>query len=156
MGIEIVFFIKALFFGLAAITLIPKELYKKFFIYGLIFGGLGDFLIVAVAGGILHHFEYRQMGVFNLFNMTSFWTPIAWVFVKMFFLYGLPVRRLFFLLYVPCFGFFGYCVGLVLQNFGLFHYFGVYKYIAPFILTGWFGFSAWAYLKLENIELKKS
>ena len=39
-GKEIVFFYKALIFGIAALVLIPKQLYKKFFIYGLIYGGI--------------------------------------------------------------------------------------------------------------------
>lgn len=139
---------------MAAVILIPKELYRKFLIYGLIFGGIGDFLFVLFGSKIFHLFEYRQMGFFNLFDMVSFWTPIAWMFVLMFFFYGLPVRRIFLYLYVPSFGFYGYCVGLVLQNFGLFQYNGAYQYFALLVLTGWFAFSAWAYLKLENIELK--
>lgn len=42
MGIEIVFLIKAIFFGLAAIIIIPRELYKKYLVYGLLLGALVD------------------------------------------------------------------------------------------------------------------
>lgn len=151
MGIEIVFLIKAIFFGFAAIILIPKEKYRKFLVYGLIFGGIGDILLILIVGRLLGGFQYRNLGVFNILNVTSFWSPLAWMFVKMFFFYGLPLRKHFFYLYILAFGFFGYCVGLVLENFGLFHYSGIYRYLAPFVLTGWFYLAAWLYMKLEKI-----
>jgi hypothetical protein len=42
---------------------------------------------------------------------------------------------------------------IMLQNFGLFKYIGIYKYFAPLVLTGWFGGAAWAYIKAEKITL---
>ena len=51
-GKEIFFFYKALFFGLVAVIFIPKELYKKYFIYGLLFGGLGDYIMTITFGKI--------------------------------------------------------------------------------------------------------
>jgi hypothetical protein len=84
MGIEIVFLIKAVFFGMAAIIIIPKELYKKYLVYGLFLGALVD-TMVTILGKFLNLFKYKNMGVFNILDLYSFWTPLAWVFVIMFF-----------------------------------------------------------------------
>lgn len=154
MGREMIYLYKALFFGLAALILIPKEYYRKYLIYGLLFGAIADVLLIWIIGGIFHGFEYRHMGQFNVFNLFSFWTPLAWMFAFMFFFYCLPTRKLFFYLYVFTFGLFGYMVGLVLHNFGLFEYYGIYKYFAPFIINGWFLAAAFAYLKAEKIQLR--
>jgi hypothetical protein len=95
-GVEIIFFLKAAFFGLAAIVLIPKEQYKKFLVYGLILGGLADILLILVFGKIIGGVRYLNTGVFDILKLTSFWTPIAWSFVIMYFLYSLPLKKGFF------------------------------------------------------------
>jgi hypothetical protein len=153
MGKELIFLYKAIFFGLAAIILIPKEYYKKYFIYGLFFGAILDVSMIWVLSGFFHLFQYKNMGLFNIFNLFSFWTPIAWMFTMMVFFYCLPPRKLYLLFYVPGFGLFGYMVGVVLQNFGLFEYVGTFKYFAPLIITAWFAIVAWAYIKAEKIIL---
>lgn len=61
MGNEIVFLIKAVFFGLAAIIIIPKEFYKKYLIYGLLLGAIGDTLITLIAK-LLSLYKYQNMG----------------------------------------------------------------------------------------------
>ncbi|MGE5558503.1 MAG: hypothetical protein ACM3WV_07805 [Bacillota bacterium] len=154
MGKEIVFLLKALFFGLGAIVLIPKEQYKKYFIYGLLFGGIGDFLVVFVFTRLFHWIQYKNMGAFNFYKMISFWTPIAWMFVFMYFLYALPERKLYLYFYVAAFGLFGYAVGIVLENFGLYEYLGFYRYFAPVFITSWFAAAAWVYIRTEGMEIR--
>jgi hypothetical protein len=153
MGIEIVFLIKAVFFGMAAIIIIPKELYKKYLVYGLFLGALVD-TMVTILGKFLNLFKYKNMGVFNILDLYSFWTPLAWVFVIMFFLYCLPLKRSAFYLYVVTYGVFGYFVGLILQNFGLYEYLGFFKYLAPLVFAAWFYTTALIYLKAEGKELE--
>lgn len=153
MGIEIIFLIKAIFFGLAAIIIIPKELYKKYLVYGLFLGALGD-TGLALLGKYLNLWKYKNMGVFNILNFYSFWSPLAWMFVIMFFLYCLPSKRSAFYLYVVTYGVFGYFVGLILQNFGLYEYLGIFKYLAPLVLSAWFYTAALIYLKAEGIKLE--
>ena len=94
------------------------------------------------------------MGVFNVLDLYSFWSPLAWMFVIMFFLYCLPLKRLVFYLYVACYGIFGYFVGLVLQNFDLYEYLGLFKYFAPLVFTAWFYSVALIYLKAEGEKLE--
>src|SRR5690554_852935 len=155
MGTEIVFFIKAIIFGLAAAIIIPKKLYKKYFIYGLIFGGLVDFVLVLMIGVIAGGVQYKNMGVFSVFDITSFWTPISWMLVQMIFLYLLPRKKLYFYPYVLSYGIFGYCVGLVLENFGLFKYRGVFRYLYPLVIIGWFYSVARLYMYEEKITLER-
>lgn len=152
MGIEIVFLFKAIFFGLAAIIIIPKRLYKKYLVYGLFLGALGD-TALTLCGKYLNLFIYKNMGVFSVLDLYSFWTPLAWMFVTMYFLYCLPLKRSAFYLYLACYGLFGYFVGLVLQNFGLFEYVGFYKYLAPLVIAAWFFITAIIYLKAEGKKL---
>lgn len=47
-GISILFFIKALLFGIASIIAIPRQVFKKFLLYGFIFGGLGDVIVILI------------------------------------------------------------------------------------------------------------
>lgn len=152
-GKEIFFFYKALIFGLAALILIPKPQYKKFFLYGLIFGGVGDIIVILFFGKMLHLFKYTNMGVFNILNIFSLWTPWAWMFAFTFFFYLLPVQKIFLGIYLPAFAFFGHTVGLALENMGLFYYGDNYHYLAPVLYLIWFSFSAWAYFRVENIRL---
>jgi hypothetical protein len=153
-GKEYIFLCKAIFFGLAAILIIPKHELKKYFVYGLFFGALGDIFLILSIGTLLHQFRYLNMGTYSVFGLWSFWTPIAWMFTLMVFFYCLPPRKIFFYPYIFIFGMFGYMVGTVLENFGLFEYIGIYRYIAPLVLTGWFALSAWGYLKLERFGLR--
>ena len=153
MGIEIVFLIKALLFGLAAIIIIPKEFYKKYLVYGLFLGGLGDTAITLI-GKWLNLFKYKNLGVFNILDWFSFWTPLAWVCVMMFFLYCLPLKRSVFYLYVVCYGVFGYFVGLTLENFDLYQYVGFFRYLEPLLLAAWFYAAALIYLKVEGKKLE--
>lgn len=148
------FFYKAVLFGLATVVVIPRQVYKKFLIYGLIFGAILDVIFIIILGPILHLVKYIDMGPFSIFGIFSFWTPVAWMFAFMLFFYFLPVRKEFLYPYTVSFALFGYMVGLVLQGLGLFMYVGNYLYIAPLVLTGWFSLSAWAYIRSEHITLK--
>lgn len=152
-GKSILFFYKALLFGIATVVAIPREKYKHFLIYGFIFGAIGDVVVILIVHS-LNGINYLNMGPFNILGLFPYWTPIAWMFALMLFLYFLPRRKLFLYPYVVGFSFFGYSLGLALQNLGLFEYVGNYIYYAPLVITAWFGLSAFAYLKSESILLK--
>ncbi|WP_066638364.1 hypothetical protein [Desulfolucanica intricata] len=153
-GKSIFFFYKALLFGIATITVIPRQVYKRFLIYGFIFGAIGDVIMATILGPILQLIKYLNMGPFNIFGIVSFWTPIAWMFAFMLFFYFLPVRRVFLYPYIIGFSIFGYMVGLVLQQLDLYQYIGNYIYFAPIVNVIWFSISAYVYIKNGNIFLK--
>jgi hypothetical protein len=137
-----------------ALIIIPKQLYKRFFLYGAIFGGMGDAVVVTILSKFFHLIQYKGMGYFNVFGLFSIWTPITWTFAFMVFFYLLPIRKLFLIPYLLILTFFNYSVGLVLQSMGLFEYIGIEKYLSPFIFLAWYSIAAWVYFKNEKIILK--
>ncbi|ATW26155.1 hypothetical protein [Candidatus Formimonas warabiya] len=153
LGKSVFFFYKALLFGLATVIVIPRNVYKRYLIYGFMFGAIGDLIVATIFGPLLHIIRYKNMGVFNIFGIVSFWTPIAWMFAFMLFFYFLPVRRIFLYPYIIGFSFFGYMVGIVLKQLGLFEYIGSYIYFAPLTFIVWFSIAAWIYLKDSSISL---
>lgn len=110
LGKSIYFFFKAMFFGIATLVTIPKEVYKKYFIWGFVFGGIGQLIMATISNPILGLIQYKNMGVFNIFGITSFWTPIAWMFTFMLFFYFLPVHKVFLAIYILGFAIFGHIV----------------------------------------------
>lgn len=145
----------AVLVGIASIILIPKEKYKKYFIYGALFGGLGDALVVGLMSKVLHLFNYKNMGYFNVFNMFSVWTPITWAFMFSIFLYLLPVRKAFLIPYILAFVALAVGVGMTMTNFGLFAYTKpVYQYIDIAVFLSWFVITAWTFIINEKIKLK--
>jgi hypothetical protein len=154
LGSSIWFFLKAMFFGIATLVTIPKEVYKKYFIWGFLFGGIGDVIMVVIFNPILNLIKYKNMGVFNAYGIISFWTPIAWMFTFMLFFYFLPVHRLFLYLYILGFAIFGHILGMLLQNLGLFEFVGSYVYIAPITFVFWFSFATLIYFRYNRIILK--
>lgn len=143
------YFLFAATIGLATVIVIPRNLYKKYLLYGLMFGGIGDSLLVAIIH-FLGYLNYKNLGATSLFGIFSFWTPIAWTFYFMLFFYFLPVRKVFLVFYVLVFVLLNYAVGTVMSQSGLYEVIGIYKYIQPFIYLVWCSISAWAFLKGEN------
>jgi len=148
-GISIIFFIKALLFGLATVILIPKEKYKKFFIYGFLFGGVLDIIII-FSFTYLNIIKYYKMGPLSILNTFPFFTPIAWTFAMMLFLYFLPIKRFFLIPYVISFALYGIAVSEVLKGFGVYAY---NIYIMPFVFIVWFSFTAFLYVYNERITI---
>jgi hypothetical protein len=148
-GTSIVYFLKALLFGLAAVIFIPKEKYKKYFIYGFILGGVIDVILI-VTLSYLDVIKYYNMGPFSVFNIFPFFTPIAWTFAMMLFLHFLPIRKVFLYPYVISFALYGVALGQVLKGFGLFRY---NIFIMPFVYIFWFSLAAIVYIHNERLTI---
>jgi len=151
---SIFFFYKALLFGIAAYAVIPKHEFKKYLLYGFVFGAIGDVILVLISGPVLNLSRYHNTGFFSVYGVFSFWTPISWMFAFMLFFYFLPVRIVFLIPYIIGFAIFGYMVGLVLSNLGLYEYVGIYKYFAPLTFIAWFSVAAYVYFRIGNVKLK--
>ncbi|AGL03416.1 hypothetical protein [Desulfoscipio gibsoniae] len=152
-GKSIFFFYKALLFGIAAYAIIPRPEFKKYLIYGFIFGAIGDIIVLLITGPVLNLYKYFHLGPFGIWGIFTFWTPISWMFAFMLFFYFLPVRIPFLLPYVAGFSMFGYMVGLVLQGLGMYEYIGNYIYFAPVTFLIWFSIAAFSYIRIGNIRL---
>lgn len=154
-GKSIIFFYKALLFGLSAYLVIPKNEFKRYLIFGFFFGAIGDVIVIIILAA-LNLIEYKNMGPFSVFGLFSFWTPIAWMFAFMLFFYFLPVRKVFFYPYIIGFALFGQMVGSVLQKLGLYQQIGNYIYYGPILFIFWFYISAYLYLKIGGITLQSN
>ncbi len=153
-GKDIYYLLIALVFGVATLLLIPKSQYKKFFIYGLLFGGAFNVLIILILSGIFKLFQYRYLGFAGIWGLFSFFTPVTWMFVFMIYLYLLPVRKIFLYPYIASFIVFGFIFGQPLEGVGMFKFYKNYQYFQPITFIIWFSAAAWAYIKGERIALK--
>lgn len=139
----LVFFIPTLLF-------IPRREYKGYFLYGFILGGMVDVLTIILLSNIMGVFTYSD-GPLVVKGIPIF-VPLAFVFAWMLFLYFLPVRRTFLILYVLGFSGCSVLLGFVLQNLGYFAY--TYGFTLSALITFisflfWFSFSAWLYRRNE-------
>jgi len=149
-GINIIFFIKAVLFAVVAVVLIPKEQFKRYLVYSLFLGAGIDIIVVFTCTrlGIL---RYLNMGAFSVFGLLPFWTPIAWMFTLMIFFYFLPRKSIFLYGYVFIFSVYGIFLGKMLSNFGLYRYDPL---ILFFVFLAWFSFAAWFFLRYEKVTLE--
>ncbi|MDQ7093210.1 hypothetical protein REC12_06370 [Desulfosporosinus sp. PR] len=134
--------------GLASLAIIPRSLYKKFFLYGLLFGGIGDTAFASISH-LMGFLSYKNMGVTSILGIFSFWTPIAWTFYFMIFFYFLPVRKFFLVSYLVIFVALNYSVGTVMSQSGLYETAKIYRYIQPLVYLAWLSISAWVFKKEE-------
>lgn len=103
--------------GISFLLIVPKEHYKRYLLWGLVFGGIGDALTVSLLTQ-LNLIQYKNMGPFNIFNLFSIWTPITWALTFSIFFYLMPVRKVFLVPYIITFTALNYSVGLVMQSMG--------------------------------------
>ena len=145
----------ALLLGIAFFILIPKDKYKKYLIYGALFGGLGDTILVGLMSKVFHIFNYKNMGYFNVLDMFSVWTPITWALMFSIFLYLLPVKKVYLIPYILAFTALTGGVGITMSNFGLFEYTTpINQYIGLTATLAWLIVTAWAFVTNEKVELK--
>jgi hypothetical protein len=136
----------AILFAIPTIIFIPRKEYKKFFIFGFIFGGLLDGVSIIIIGNLLGEFSY-QAGPLMVSGIPIF-IPLAFTFVWMTFFYFLPIRMEFLIPYIIGFTGFSVLMGFVEQNLGYFKFHhgfirGVSMTTIVFLL--WFSFSALVY-----------
>lgn len=153
LNISYIYILIAVVVSFIALVLIPKEKYKHYLLYGMIFGGIGEVMVVTLLTyiGLI---KYKNMGPFNIFGLFPFWTPLTGLFLFMIFFYLLPARKGFLITYILCFTALNYGTGIIFKQFSLFEYPDIYLYIAPFISILWYSLSAFIYFRNENIKLK--
>lgn len=148
-----VFLLKATALGMATVLTIPKDDYRRLFAYGFVFGALSDTVLVLILtlSGLL---RYINMGPYSTLGFIPFWTPMAWGFAFMLFFRFLPARKVFLYLYLAGWTWLSYSLGLMLKNLGLLRFVDSWFYWSPLIYLSWYAVSAWAYLRVERMELK--
>lgn len=130
---------------------IPQRDLKKYFIYGVLFGGLGDIIIVGLYQNILHIIWFKNAGIFNVLGQNLLSAP-SWILTVMIFLRFLPIRKLFQYAYVLGFGAFSVGYGYLVQNVGLFDFKPwVYPLFSYFTFTFWWAAITWVFVKTSSL-----
>lgn len=141
-----------IFASITAVTVvivIPKKELKKYFLYGLIFGACGDVLVYST----LHAFglvKYKNFGGLGIWEDYSLATLLTWLFTFMCFLYFLPTKRWFTVIYIAAWSVLNYSIGVVMRNYGMFEFAGKNGYWLFAVFALWYSFAAYAFRKLEH------
>lgn len=142
---------------LASMFLIPRKQYKKYILYSSVIGGIIYLISFLIFSVWLNLFEYKNFGVLNIGGYESVWTPITFIFMFAIFLYLMPVRKTFLVLYFMMWAGIHGVVGSVLQSLGLIVYSMRYGLLLDMtIMTFWHLLLAWIYIKAEKIEILSS
>lgn len=133
-----------------ALIFIPRNQFKRYVIYGLLVGALGDIFAVTLYQNVLGVMWFQNQGLFFVLGHHAL-SPLGWTLTVMLFLYFLPERKAFLYPYIFLWGAFSLGYGYVVRNAGLFD-FKEWFYPIPGYLTFviWWAFAAWFFLKAER------
>ncbi|CUH95645.1 putative membrane protein [Propionispora sp. 2/2-37] len=139
--------------GIAFLLLVPQNQYKRYLLYGLVFGGILDvFTIVTLVP--INQIRFMNMGNFSVLGFIPIFVPITWMFNFAIFFYLMPRRKGFLALYILTFTALSYIIGELMNAYGLFEYVGMPEYVAVLIFFTWYAFSAWFYLRdIQNVPV---
>lgn len=144
-------FIYTTIFSIVLVNVVPKKDIRRLFIYGLIFGGVFDVVLVEFAN-LIGEFRYVNYGPFGMFGI-HFMAPIAWTVFFIIYFYLLPRKRIYVYLYATMGIFYSIFFCQMITHLGvlkLAH--GIVSSIIPFII--WFPIATWGYLKLTKMDDK--
>lgn len=131
--------------GIAFLLLVPKNQYKRYLLYGLVFGGILDLFTIATLVP-MNQIRFMNMGNFSVLGFIPIFVPVTWMFDFAIFFYLMPRRKTFLTLYILTFTALSYIIGELMNAYGLFEYTGMPVYVAVLIFFAWYAFSAWFYL----------
>ena len=122
--------------GSGFFLLIPKQQYKRYFLYGIVLGGGVDIILV-LALTLLGQVRYDNMGHFSAFGLLHAFAPVSWTFTFAMFLYFLPKRTNFFWLYIFAFAMINLTVATIMQSYNTYGYSNPFIMIIIFLLWGY-------------------
>lgn len=129
---------------------IPKKDYKEYFIYGFLFGALGDVLIVSLFQNVLQIMWFKNMGLFAAWDQ-NFLSPASWLTTVMLFLYFFPQKKFFRYPYIFTFSCASVGYGLLVRNADLFDFRPwLYPYVSFFVFFLWWLCITWIFLKTSS------
>jgi hypothetical protein len=144
-------FIYTTIFSIILVNVVPRNEIRRLFIYGLIFGGVFDVVIVETAN-LIGEFRYINYGQFGLFGI-HFMAPIAWTVFVIIYFYLLPRKKIYIYLYTSMGVFYSIFFCQMITKLGvlkLAH--GLESSIIPFVI--WFPIATLGYLKLTKMDNK--
>lgn len=96
--IKFIPFIYTSIFSIILVNIVPKNEIRRLFIYGLIFGGIFDIVVVGIAN-LMGEFKYINYEPFGLIGI-HFMAPISWTIFFIIYFYFLPDKKIYIYLYV--------------------------------------------------------
>jgi hypothetical protein len=138
---------------LATVLLIPRAVYRKFLIYGLMFGAASDIVLTTIFNKILNMFKWLNAGPMNVWGFNAL-VPVTFTFWMMLYLYFLPLRTIYLVPYVLIFTGISVAMGQVTRNLGLFTYRPGIEAIMISDFLSWYAVVAWLY-RLQERAIEK-
>jgi hypothetical protein len=133
------------------LLLIPKELFKEYFIYGVLIGGLGDIIVVGLFQNLFHIIQFTNVGLFNVLGMNIL-SPPCWILMVMLFLRFLPRKRSFLIIYNIAFASFSVGFGYIVYNANLFTFRPwFYPFFSFITFLGWWVFATFLFLRTSPL-----
>ncbi|MGC7873478.1 hypothetical protein ACPUYX_18415 [Desulfosporosinus sp. SYSU MS00001] len=130
---------------------IPQRDLKHYFIYGFLFGGLGDIVVVGLFQNILHIIWFKNAGVYNALG-ENLLSPLSWILTVMIFLRFLPLRKVFQYAYLIGFAAFSVGYGYLVHNAGLFDFQSwYYPFFSYMTFLFWWSTITWAFIKTSPL-----
>jgi len=149
MAINLIPFIYTAVFAGIVLALVPRQEIRRLSIYGIIFGGLFDGIVVSIAN-LWGEFKYINYEPFGLMGI-HFLAPVSWTLFYIIYFYHLPTKKVYIYIYTTMGIFYSMLFCQMITKLGvlsLAH--GLYDSIIPFV--PWYIIATWGYLKLTKID----
>lgn len=125
---------------------------RRLFIYGLIFGGLVDLILVCIIGNLTGRFGYINYGPFGLLGI-HIMAPISWTIFFIIYFYLLPEKKVYIYPDVFMGFFFSILFGHMISGLSILKLTHPIDSIIAFLL--WFPIATWGYFRLTNNTYRK-
>lgn len=136
-------------FAVILVALVPRREIRRLAIYGMIFGGLADILVVSFAHyiGEFRYINYEPFGLFGI----HFMAPIAWTVFFMLYFYFLPSGTVYRYIYTVMGMLYSMMFCQTITKLGILSLAnGLVDSIVPFV--PWYLAATWGYSKLTEQE----
>jgi hypothetical protein len=148
MPINLIPFIYTGIFAIILVAVVPRKEIHRLSIYGIIFGGIFDIVVVTIANitGSFRYINYEPYGLIGI----HFAAPISWSIFFMLYFYFLPEKKPYIYLYTVIGIFYSIMFCQMIAKIGIIKLsHGLIDSIIPFIF--WYPIAIWAYLRLNKI-----
>lgn len=149
MAINLIPFVYTAVFAIIVAVLVPRQEIRRLSIYGIIFGGVFDAIVVGIAS-LLGEFKYINYEPFGMMGI-HFLAPVSWTLFYIIYFYHLPTKKVYIYIYTTMGIFYSMLFCQIITKLGvlsLAH--GIIDSIIPFV--PWYIIATWGYLKLTKTD----
>jgi len=147
--INLIPFVYTAIFAILLFALVPRNEIRRLLIYGIIFGGVFDVILLSITN-FIGEFRYINYEPFGLMGI-HFLAPISWSIFFVIYFYFLPEKPKYVYVYVIAAIFYSMLFCQMITKMGVLQLaHGIWDSIIPFIL--WFPLATWGYYRLTKGE----